>query len=151
MTKDEAIDVEAERKLFEREMNAQRFFPAELDFSRGKSPSGRDEYVNSHLQSNWNGWLAAKRSIAANTGTIDTPEFKFLAEFWAGKAYSSQPMVRQGFREAWTALIAHIDARLNAAPICPECRDRPRFKSNWLNIFDGEPTSATTETPCKKN
>lgn len=67
MNPNHSIDVEAERKLFEREMNAQRFFPAELDFTRGKSPSGRDEYVNSHLQSNWNGWLAAKRSIAQPT------------------------------------------------------------------------------------
>lgn len=45
-----------ERKAFEKAMNDARFFPAELDFSRTKSPSGREEYANSHLQSNWEGW-----------------------------------------------------------------------------------------------
>lgn len=47
-----------ERALFEREANAARFFPRELDFSRTKSPSGRDEYANGHLQSRWEGWQA---------------------------------------------------------------------------------------------
>lgn len=52
---DKATD---ERALFEKTMNAARFFPAELSFARTKSPSGRDEYVNSHLQSCWVGWQA---------------------------------------------------------------------------------------------
>lgn len=48
----------AEREAFEKDANDARFFPAELDFSRTKSPSGRDEYANTHLQSRWEGWLA---------------------------------------------------------------------------------------------
>jgi len=51
-----AQDSQDERADFEAKINATRFFPAELDFTRIKSPSGRDEYENSHLQSNWNGW-----------------------------------------------------------------------------------------------
>lgn len=54
------LDIAAERVLFEAEANAARFFPAEINFTLGKSPSGRDEYVNSHLQSRWEGWLAAR-------------------------------------------------------------------------------------------
>lgn len=47
-----------ERAAFEKQANDARFFPAELSFARTKSPSGRDEYVNSHLQSRWEGWQA---------------------------------------------------------------------------------------------
>jgi hypothetical protein len=49
---------QAEREAFEAAMNAARFFPRELNFARTKSPSGRDEYANSHLQSCWIGWQA---------------------------------------------------------------------------------------------
>jgi len=47
-----------ERVLFEQQANDARFFPREIDFSRTKSPGGRDEYANSHLQSRWEGWQA---------------------------------------------------------------------------------------------
>lgn len=61
-----------ERAAFEKAMNAARFFPAELDFSLTKSPSGkRDEYVNTHLESCWNGWQA-RAALAAQTAA---PEF----------------------------------------------------------------------------
>lgn len=65
------VDVEAERKLFEKEANDARFFPREINFDRIKSPSGRDMvYVNSHLQSRWEGWLAARRTqVPAQTGS----------------------------------------------------------------------------------
>jgi hypothetical protein len=56
------VDAEAERKLFEREANDARFFPREIDFTLTKSPSGRDAYENSHLQSRWEGWLAKART-----------------------------------------------------------------------------------------
>ncbi len=52
---------DTERAAFEKAMNDARFFPRELDFSRAPSPSGRDEYVNSHLQSCWVGWQARAR------------------------------------------------------------------------------------------
>lgn len=59
-----------ERAAFEKAMNDSRFFPAELDFSRTKSPSGRDEYVNSHLQSNWEGWQA-RAALASRPAEVD--------------------------------------------------------------------------------
>lgn len=52
------MDIKKQRAAFEKAMNDARFFPRELDFTLTKSPSGRDEYANSHLQSNWSGWLA---------------------------------------------------------------------------------------------
>lgn len=59
-----------ERKAFEKEMNARRFFPAELDFSMTKSPSGkRDEYVNTHLESCWNGWQA-RAALSVQAGPV---------------------------------------------------------------------------------
>jgi hypothetical protein len=51
----------AMRAEFEQDANAARFFPREIDFTRTTSPSGRDVYVNSHLQSRWEGWQAATR------------------------------------------------------------------------------------------
>lgn len=65
-----ALDADAERRAFEVAMNASRFFPAELDFTRTKSPSGRDEYENSHLQSNWEGWQA--RAMLAARATAES-------------------------------------------------------------------------------
>lgn len=59
------VDLTDERAAFEKTTNDARFFPAELDFTRGKSPSGRDEYVNAHLQSSWEGWQ--RRAALANT------------------------------------------------------------------------------------
>ena len=56
------LDIEKERADFEKEVSDARFFPAEFSFARTNSPSGRDEYANSHLQSRWEGWLAAKRA-----------------------------------------------------------------------------------------
>lgn len=56
----------AEREAFEKEANEARFFPAELCFARTKSPSGRDEYANSHLQSRWEGWQA-RAALAAQS------------------------------------------------------------------------------------
>lgn len=47
-----------EREMFEQDANNARFFPREIDFARTTSPSGRDEYVNGHLQSRWEGWSA---------------------------------------------------------------------------------------------
>ena len=55
-----------ERAEFEAEANAARFFPRELDFTRTKSPSGRDEYANSHLQSRWEGWQAGRRATPSS-------------------------------------------------------------------------------------
>lgn len=52
------MDINNERASFEKAMNDGRFFPRELSLVRAASPSGRDEYANSHLQSNWEGWLA---------------------------------------------------------------------------------------------
>lgn len=52
------INVDNERTNFEKAMNDLRFFPRELSFERIKSPSGRDEYLNAHLQSCWLGWQA---------------------------------------------------------------------------------------------
>lgn len=62
-----------ERAEFQRAMNAARFFPRELDFSMTKSPSGkRDEYVNTHLESSWNGWQArAALSVQAGSRKDD--------------------------------------------------------------------------------
>lgn len=61
LTDSKAVPQEAaqdERALFEKQANDARFFPAEIKFTRTKSPSGRDEYANSHLQSRWEGWQA---------------------------------------------------------------------------------------------
>jgi len=59
-----------ERAAFEKAINAQRFFPRELDFSRGRSPGGRDEYVNSHIESNWNGWKL-RAALASRPAEVD--------------------------------------------------------------------------------
>lgn len=40
---------------------------------------------------------------------------------------------------AWNRRATSGAASGEVPPICPECRDRPRFKSNWLNIFDDAP------------
>jgi len=61
---------DTEREAFEKAMGDSRFFPAELDFSRTKSPSGRDEYANSHLQSNWEGWQA-RSALASRPAEVD--------------------------------------------------------------------------------
>ena len=61
---------DTEREAFEKAMNDSRFFPRDLDFSRTKSPSGRDEYANSHLQSNWEGWQA-RAAIASRPAEVD--------------------------------------------------------------------------------
>lgn len=64
-----SVDTPNERAAFEKEANDARFFPAELSFALTKSPSGRDEYANSHLQSRWEGWQArARLSPAAPSG-----------------------------------------------------------------------------------
>lgn len=88
------------RTAFEKAMNAKRFFPRELDFSMTKSPSGRDEYVNAHLESEWIGWQAAlewRASSAMPAESVDTPEF--------------QAAIRKYLFERELAdLIAHIDA-----------------------------------------
>lgn len=58
-----------ERAAFEKVMNDARFFPTELDFTLTKSPSGkRDEYVNTHLESCWNGWQA-RAAVAQRAGS----------------------------------------------------------------------------------
>lgn len=59
-----------ERAAFEKAMNDRRFFPAEFCFARTKSPSGRDEYANSHLQSNWEGWQA-RAALASRPAEVD--------------------------------------------------------------------------------
>jgi hypothetical protein len=66
-----------EREAFEREANEARFFPAEISFKRTKSPSGRDAYANSHLQSRWEGWkaraaLPAKSAEEVRRETLET-------------------------------------------------------------------------------
>lgn len=61
---------DTEREAFEKAINAQRFFPRELDFSRGTSPGGRDEYVNSHIESNWNGWRL-RAALASRHAEVD--------------------------------------------------------------------------------
>jgi hypothetical protein len=70
------MDIKKERAAFEKAMNDARFFPRELDFTRTKSPSGRDEYANSHLQSNWNGWLARGAMEKGKVGVagVQAPE-----------------------------------------------------------------------------
>lgn len=62
--------------------------------------------------------LAAKRSIPANTGTIgDDPMFRDLVCAWAAINLDAEGLTEGHAMqaEAWRALIAHIDARLNAA------------------------------------
>lgn len=49
----------AQGERFEKNVQDSRFFPCEFNFNRAPSPGGRDEYVNSHLESRWNGWQAA--------------------------------------------------------------------------------------------
>jgi phage FluMu protein Com len=61
------VSEQDERALFEKEANATRFFPREIEFSRTESPSGRDEYTNSHLQSRWEGWQA-RAALAQQAG-----------------------------------------------------------------------------------
>jgi|SRR5215203_5879928 len=82
----ENIEQLDERAAFEKEMNARRFFPAELDFTMTKSPSGkRDEYANTHLESCWNGWQArAALSVKAEECTW-TP----TADHWETGAWNS--------------------------------------------------------------
>ncbi len=63
-----------ERESFQNAMNAARFFPAELSFTRIKSPSGRDEYENSHLQSCWEGWKARAALPSVNQVNAAQPE-----------------------------------------------------------------------------
>ena len=64
----DAKQAQHERAEFEKSMNAARFFPRELDFTLTKSPSGkRDEYVNTHLESAWNGWQA-RAALAQRVG-----------------------------------------------------------------------------------
>jgi hypothetical protein len=60
-----------ERALFEAVMNEARFFPAELCFAITKSPSGHDEYANSHLESCWTGWRA--RAALASRAPVSAP------------------------------------------------------------------------------
>lgn len=72
-----------ERSAFQRAMNAARLFPRELDFSMTKSPSGkRDEYVNTHLESCWNGWQArAALSVQGGTRAIVIKGDEYLVTF----------------------------------------------------------------------
>jgi hypothetical protein len=68
----ERSDIDIARDQFEREANDARFFPAEICFARTKSPSGRDEYANSHLQSRWEGWQAHAAESAAGKAHENT-------------------------------------------------------------------------------
>jgi hypothetical protein len=74
-------DLATEGALFEAAMNAARFFPAELNFARTKSPSGRDEYANSHLQSCWVGWQA-RASLAARQAPTAIPKLNLCEHMW---------------------------------------------------------------------
>ncbi len=84
-----------ERAAFEKTMNDSRFLPAELNFIRVGSPSGRDEYANSHLQSNWLGWQA-RAALAAGPAQAQVPVIWYDASEGAqddGKLYESNRML----------------------------------------------------------
>lgn len=53
-------------------------------------------------------------SSVPSVATVDTSEFKERVEAWAGKYHSSLRMVRDGWQEQWSKLIAHIDAHVAA-------------------------------------
>jgi hypothetical protein len=63
-----------ERERFEVAMNDIRFLPRELNFSRARSPSGRDEYANSHLESCWVGWQARASLPQMGGETFQLPD-----------------------------------------------------------------------------
>ncbi len=67
----DAAPVRDERAAFQKAMNDARFFPAELDFAKAKSPSGRDEYANSHLESCWVGWQARAALAQADARDVE--------------------------------------------------------------------------------
>ncbi len=104
-----------ERAVFEKAMNDARFFPAELDFTMTKSPSGkRDEYVNTHLESCWNGWQA-RAAIAASQQAASQPpltqtQIDYIGEQWDGCMYDAPGMMID-IGES----IRHELARLNQA------------------------------------
>jgi hypothetical protein len=96
------LDLDAERASFEVAMNAARFFPAELNFARTKSPSGRDEYVNSHLESCWVGWLAARRATIQPTAAEPLPEMDSMADI--EHAFNTPEDWDDDYRSIWKKL-----------------------------------------------
>lgn len=126
-----AQPVQDEREAFEKSMNDARFFPAELCFALTKSPSGRDEYANSHLESNWNGWqaraaLATKTAPPAEQGDArdaaailrELVELRNLkAEFDAKPHMQHVYWMREkltAYNERWPAAWDAADAALKA-------------------------------------
>lgn len=91
------IDLTDERAAFEKATNDARFFPAELDFTRGKSPSGRDEYVNAHLQSSWEGWQ--RRAALANTAQWKPADDAVLLCVACSEAIAAKPQPDQPAQE----------------------------------------------------
>lgn len=70
--KTEASQAVDERAEFEQAMNDMRSLPRELDFSMTRSPSGRPEYANTHLESCWNGWQA-RAALKAQPAPTEAP------------------------------------------------------------------------------
>lgn len=66
--------------------------------------------------------------------TVDTPEFKERVEAWAGKYHSAIPMVRDGWKDAWSALIAHIDAHAAAVAAKAVADERERVKAQMMHL-----------------
>ncbi len=131
-----------ERAAFEDTMNNARFFPAELNFKRTKSPSGRDEYENSHLQSNWEGWQA-RAAIAATRQAGPVPN-------WANELRNDPPTMKQTGPDTFmyaTPIPTMTECMNAAAPVqaAPEVKtfaDGVATAANWVERrrenFDSE-------------
>jgi hypothetical protein len=107
---------ETERAAFEKAMNDARFFPREFSFAMTKSPSGRDEYANGHLESCWVGWQArAAFAAPAQTGeSLNVPMTDQKIYEWAeGYQFSTKgnphkmTFSRKGFIDAVRTIMSH--------------------------------------------
>lgn len=164
---DKATD---ERALFEKSINDARFFPAELCFARTKSPSGRDEYANSHLESCWRGWRASasvpresegwqfvpkvptEEMIRAACLSQSTEKFATYAEWWDSHSGGVSEKIRRYLRDEYLSMLAAApSARAAGAPV-QQGDERSSIAIVMANVmynFAQKRGHTLTETDCE--
>lgn len=145
MTTNQAIDVEAERLLFEAAMPG-------FNHLRWMTLDG--EYRGRIVEGHWQGWLAAKRSIAANTTTNEKSSVQ--VDSISSDYLDILRDIFDSSDEEW--LHSHLSVRHTGhRNFVIEVYD-----ANWQDcdeLFPGRysaqpvdtTTPATTEASCKKN
>lgn len=151
MNSNHSIDVEAERKLFEADMFRDGWA---LEFFQRHETPIIDVYESTLVEGRWQGWLAAKRSIPANTAL--TKKSSDQVDSISSDYLDILRDIFDSSDEEW--LHSHLSVRHTGhRNFVIEVYD-----ANWQDCdelfpgrYSGEPvgttTPATTETPCKKN